>query len=359
MTLSLADIHIEQQGVTHLDHVTLEFEPGRLTTVLGRTLAGKTTLLRSIAGLQEPNGGSITLDGAPFSTLPAWERDVALVYQQFINYPHLSVFDNVAFPLRSKGVAPVAIKARSDEVIAKVGLSAVAQRRPGALSGGQQQRVALARALVRRAKVLLLDEPLVNLDYKLREQLRDEFRSLLSGGDRTVVVYTTTEPAEAMMLGDWLIVMHEGRVLQSGRPAEVFERPASIGVAMIINDPPMTIVDGELDGEVLAIAGGVRSARPQHLYGLPSGAYRFGIRANAIRLDHSGQPNGTISFAEVSGSETFVHFDAAFGAAVMQVEGVHSMAIGDKVSVRLPSEEFFCFARDDGRLLAAPGLGAR
>jgi len=358
MTLSLTDIHVEQQGVAHLDRLTLEFEPGRLTTVLGRTLAGKTTLLRTIAGLQEPNGGAITLDGSPFSALPAWERDVALVYQQFINYPHLSVFDNVAFPLRNQGLTSVAIKARSDEMIAKVGLSAVAERRPGALSGGQQQRVALARALVRRAKVLLLDEPLVNLDYKLREQLREEFRSLLSGGDRTVVAYTTTEPAEAMMLGDRLIVIHEGRVLQSGKPAEVFERPASISVAMIINDPPMTIVDGALDGQVLSIAGGETSARPPHMSSLPSGAYRFGIRANAIKFDRADQPNGTISFAEVSGSETFVHFNGPFGAAVAQIEGVHRMAISDRVSARFPSDEIFCFARDDGRLLAAPTLGA-
>ena len=221
-----------------------------------------------------------------------------MVYQQFINYPHLSVFDNVAFPLRKRKLAEAEVRSRVQRQLETVGLDGFAGRRPSALSGGQQQRVALARALVRHAPILLLDEPLVNLDYKLREQLRDEFRRLLGTQAETIMIYNTTEPAEAMMLGDQVIVLHEGRILQSGSPSDIFDRPASAVVAGIVNDPPMNILAGELDGDLIRLQGGVTLARGGHLERLKPGRYRFGVWANELQLDPQGT-SGRVTFSEV------------------------------------------------------------
>ncbi len=358
MSLVLNSLVLSRDGDDYLDRVSTTFDRGSLTTVLGRTLAGKTTLLRAIAGLQSIDSGTLERDGRPFGTLPAWQRDVAMVYQQFINYPHLSVFENVAFPLRKRKVAASEISARVKGVLDMVGLGSFGERKPSQLSGGQQQRVALARALVRKADVLLLDEPLVNLDYKLREQLREEFRDLLTTQSGATVIYNTTEPAEAMMLGDRVIVMHEGRILQTGTPREVFERPASTVVARIVTDPPMTIVPGTLEDGRILFEGGTSLAASQGMKGMPSGRYRFGIRANEIDPVDEGGIAGRVTFSEVSGSETFLHVETMLGEAVMQLEGVHQVATGRQIGLSLPAERLFVFAAEgEGRLLHAPENG--
>ena len=358
MSLVLNSLFLSRDGEVHLDNVSVTFDRGSLTTVLGRTLAGKTTLLRAVAGLQDIKTGTLERDGEPFGTLPAWQRDVAMVYQQFINYPHLTVFENVAFPMRKRKVAEAEVCHRVKAVLELVGLGAFGERKPSQLSGGQQQRVALARALVRKADVLLLDEPLVNLDYKLREQLREEFRGLLTTQSEATVIYNTTEPAEAMMLGDRLVVMHEGRILQTGAPSEVFERPASAVVARIVTDPPMTIVPGSLEDGRIRFEGGVSLSAPQGLEGMASGLYRFGIRANEIAPVNEGGITGRVTFSEVSGAETFLHVETTLGEAVVQLEGVHQVATGRQVDLSLAAERLFVFSREgEGALLHAPENG--
>lgn len=358
MSLVLNSLFLSRDGEVHLDNVSATFDRGSLTTVLGRTLAGKTTLLRAIAGLQDVEAGTLERDGRPFGTLPAWQRDVAMVYQQFINYPHLSVFENVAFPLRKRRVAEPEVAHRVKTVLEMVGLGAFGERKPSQLSGGQQQRVALARALVRKADVLLLDEPLVNLDYKLREQLREEFRGLLTTQSEATVIYNTTEPAEAMMLGDRLVVMHEGRILQIGTPGDVFDRPASAVVARIVTDPPMTIVPGRLEDGQIRFEGGVSLSAPQRLKDMAPGRYRFGIRADEIDPVEERGIAGRVTFSEVSGSETFLHVETALGEAVMQLKGVHQVATGRQIGLSLAAERLFAFAADgEGALLHAPGNG--
>lgn len=340
-------------GDTYLDQVDFELRRGRLHTVIGRTLAGKTTMLRVIAGLEQPDRGTLALDGEPFSTRRVWDRDVAMVYQQFINYPHLNAVENVAFPLRRRGLPPAEALARARSELARVGLEGFEGRKPSELSGGQQQRVALARALVRGADILLLDEPLVNLDYKLREQMREELRGLFSDQDDAIVVYTTTEPAEAMMLGDEVLVIHEGQILQAGPPAEVFDRPASTTVAAIINDPPMNIFDGAIEDGRIHLSTGLSLERAAHMGDLPTGRYRFGVRANEVAISSQSTTVGTVTFSEVSGSETFVHVDTPFGSLVIQIEGIHDHTLGERVPVRIASETFFVFGTDQ-RLVAAP-----
>ena len=162
----------------HLENVSSGMRKGEIYTLLGRTLSGKTTLLKMIAGLISPDNGRIIFDDKDLSNVPVWKRNIAMVYQQFINYPHLSVFDNIAFSLKQKGMLKSELSQRVEDAIATVGLEGFEERRIQKLSGGQQQRVALARSLAKRADILLLDEPLVNLDYKLREQLREEFANL-------------------------------------------------------------------------------------------------------------------------------------------------------------------------------------
>ncbi len=359
MSLQLNDLAFGVEGVTHLGGITTQFERGRLTTVIGRTLAGKTTLMRAIAGLQALDRGMLRLDDTDFSRLPAWRRDIAMVYQQFINYPHLNVFENIAFPLRRKGLSNDAILSRVRSVLDKVGLQGFDARRPSQLSGGQQQRVALARALAREAGILMLDEPLVNLDYKLREHMRGEFRNLLADQGQTIVIYNTTEPAEAMLLGDTVVVMHEGRVLQMGTPADVFDRPAFMQVAAVVNDPPMNFISGRKGPDTIDLAGGIQIRLPPHLSTLSEGDYWFGIRASELRVG-GDCVNCRVTFSEVSGSETFLYVDTLAGALTLQVEGVHIHTLGANIGVDIPAERLFAFDTGGQRpLVGSPATGAQ
>lgn len=359
MSLQLHDLTLMVDGVSHLDGIGANFERGKLTTIIGRTLAGKTTLMRSISGLQSLDRGSLHLDKQNYAVLPAWRRDIAMVYQQFINYPHLNVFENIAFPLRRKRLDDELIKRRVNSVLAKVGLTGFESRRPSQLSGGQQQRVALARSLAREAGILLLDEPLVNLDYKLREQMRSEFRSLLTEQKQTIVIYNTTEPVEAMLLGDTVVVMHEGRILQVGTPSEVFDRPASLQVASVVNDPPMNFIQGNKNEDGIELMGSVQLQCPGHLANLPSGEYWFGIRANELRVGGTSLTS-QVTFSEVSGSETFLYLDSQAGQLTLQIQGVHVHELKSNAGVGIPADRLFAFAITGEKVLvAAPTTGAQ
>ena len=354
MSLLLEDVDIRVNGVAHLDHINLELKRGGLYTVLGRTLSGKTTLLRAIAGLQKPHEGAITLHGRPFMDIPVWKRNVAMVYQQFINYPHLSVLSNVAFPLIKAKVPRAQAKKRAKEVLARVGLSGFENRWPSALSGGQQQRVALARALVKNAEILLLDEPLVNLDYKLREQLREEFLNIFRDQKDAIVVYCTTDPAEAIQLGHELIIMDKGAVIQKARPLDAFNSPANITCAEVINDPPMNMFEGVVDGERIRLKGGVCFSVPDHMKGLENGAYVFGVRAMDLAVGKDIESKVTLS--EISGSQTIVHLDGAMGHFIVYQAGVHHYSIGNRLHVDLSSEHMYAYAPEGG-LVRAPSAG--
>jgi glycerol transport system ATP-binding protein len=235
-------------------------------------------------------------------------------------------------------------------------LSEFKDRKPSQLSGGQQQRVAIARALVRNTRVILLDEPLMNLDYKLREQLREEFRVLFKSTADSVTIYATTEPSEALFLGDELLVMHEGRVIQQGKPAHVFENPSNIDVAQIVNDPPMSILDGEISGGKVNIGGSINFDLPNHLKSQADGKYKIGMRASEVILggSTSNSEEGSVSLAEVSGSETLLYVKLRIGEVVLQLEGIHDYHIGQRLVISIAPERIFLFNMD-GTLCAAPG----
>ena len=224
MELVTNNLTFKPENEFFLNNVSLEFNAGKLYSILGRTLAGKTSLLKTIAGLQPIDSGSITFEGKDFGSIPVWEKNIAMIYQQFINYPHLNVFENIAFPLKQRKMESTDINNEVSVAISKVGLDGFEKRKIQELSGGQQQRVALARSLVKNAKILLLDEPLVNLDYKLRENLRNEFKNIFSSdvSSQSILIYASTDPLEVMQLNGEIIVIDEGKILQSGNAKDQY-----------------------------------------------------------------------------------------------------------------------------------------
>ncbi|TKJ12354.1 ABC transporter ATP-binding protein, partial [Halomonas sp. 15WGF] len=215
MSLHLQNIDHVVGGQTHISEVNLELEPGSFNVLLGRTLAGKTTLMRLMAGLEQPTRGRIFMDGKDVTGVSVRKRNVSMVYQQFINYPSLTVRDNIASPLKLAKTPQQEIDRRVGSIAEMLHIEHLLDRYPQELSGGQQQRTAMGRALVKDADLILFDEPLVNLDYKLREELRDELRELFKARN-CIAVYATTEPNEALALGGNTAVLHEGRLLQYG-----------------------------------------------------------------------------------------------------------------------------------------------
>jgi glycerol transport system ATP-binding protein len=356
MTLVLENVSKMVGRETHIDRVSLELDPGAPVVLLGRTLAGKTTLIRLMAGLDRPTKGRVKVDGRDVTGVSVRNRNVAMVYQQFINYPSFTVFDNIASPLRRAGLAKGEIERKVREAAAILRIEELLDRLPNELSGGQQQRTALARALVKDADLLLLDEPLMNLDYKLREELRGELQAIF-GGRKSIVVYATTEPLEALLIGGTTVILDEGKALQVGPTLEVYHRPASVRVGEVFSDPPMNLVAGRVEGGHLRLDGDIIVPRVGHLADLATGSYRFGIRANHLFVVREMPDlvffDATVELAEISGSETFIHAARGGFSWVIQEEGVHSFALGHTVRVFLNPSDIFVFD-EVGRLAAAP-----
>ena len=351
MQLSLEGVSKKVGAQTWLYEMGLAPQPGAVTVLLGATQAGKTSLMRIMAGLDVPTHGRVRVDGVDVTGQPVRERNVAMVYQQFINYPSLTVRDNIASPLKLRGEKNMDQRVR--ELAEKLHIEMFLERYPAELSGGQQQRVALARALAKAAPLMLLDEPLVNLDYKLREELRDELSSLFAAGESTVI-YATTEPGEALLLGGYTAVMDAGELLQYGPTAEVFHRPKSLRVARAFSDPPMNLAAGH------TAAGGVQlQAGPLLALALPAtqaGSLTVGLRASALRVQQRPGDvalNGQVELAEISGSDTFVHVATPIGELVAQLTGVHYFELGAALTLYFHATQAYVFD-GQGNLLLAP-----
>ncbi|MFO1270535.1 MAG: ABC transporter ATP-binding protein [Rubrivivax sp.] len=351
MQLTLESITQRQGAETWLHAMSLAPQPGAVTVLLGATQAGKTSLMRVMAGLDAPASGRVTVDGADVTGVPVRQRNVAMVYQQFINYPSMTVADNIASPLKLRGEKDVARRVR--ELATRLHIEPFLDRYPAALSGGQQQRVALARALAKQAPLMLLDEPLVNLDYKLREELRDELTQLFAAGDSTVI-YATTEPGEALLLGGWTAVLDAGELLQYGPTAEVFQAPKSLRVARAFSDPPMNLIAADAESLGVRLRAGPDLSIP-----LPAAASKsltIGVRASALRVQQ--RPGdvalaGRVELAEISGSDTFVHASTPVGEVVAQLTGVHFFELGAAVTLYLAPSQAYVFDAA-GQLLVAP-----
>jgi len=352
MQLTLDRVTKKSGPQTWLYPQSIAPQSGAVTVLLGATQAGKTSLMRLMAGLDTPSTGKVTVDGKDVTGVPVRERNVAMVYQQFINYPSMTVFDNIASPLKLRGEPGVDAKVQA--LAEKLHIEPFLKRLPAELSGGQQQRVALARALAKNAPLMLLDEPLVNLDYKLREGLREELTQLFASGDSTVV-YATTEPTEALLLGGYTAVMDAGELLQYGPTAEVFHRPKSIRVARAFSDPPMNLLPGTAAAIGVQLQGGVQLgvAMPK-MQG--AGALTVGVRASALRVrqrDGDVALDGKVELAEISGSDTFVHVATPVGEIVAQLTGVHYFELGVALTVYVDPRQVYVFDAN-GDLLVAP-----
>jgi len=354
MHLTLEGIGKKVGSQTWLYDMSLQPCSGAVTVLLGATQAGKTSLMRIMAGLDVPSHGNVLVNGESVVGVPVRKRNVAMVYQQFINYPSLKVRDNIASPLKLSGEKN--IEQRVNALAEKLHIEMFLERYPAELSGGQQQRVALARALAKGAPLMLLDEPLVNLDYKLREELRDELSALFAEGNSTVI-YATTEPGEALLLGGYTAVMDEGELLQYGPTAEVFHKPKSLRVARAFSDPPMNLLAASAAATGVQLNGG--PLLPLALPATTSRKFTVGLRASALRVqaqDGDVDLPGKVELAEISGSDTFVHVATLVGEVVAQLTGVHYFELGAQVTLYLSPAQVYIFD-EQGMLLLAPVRG--
>ena len=354
MQLALEQVSKKVGAEQWLYELSLAPRSSEVTVLLGATQAGKTSLMRIMAGLDVPTHGHVLVDGVNVTGMPVRERNVAMVYQQFINYPSLKVADNIASPLRLRGEKNIDATVRG--LAERLHIEMFLDRYPAELSGGQQQRVALARALAKGAPLMLLDEPLVNLDYKLREELREELTQLFAGGDSTVI-YATTEPGEALLLGGYTAVLDAGELLQYGPTAEVFHQPRSLRVARAFSDPPMNLLAASPSARGVQLLGG-----PELALTLPAVAasqlakLTVGVRGSALRVAaHDGDIKlaGKVELAEISGSDTFVHVATTVGEVVAQLTGVHFFDLGAALDLYLDPAQVYVFDAA-GDLLLAP-----
>ena len=360
MSLFLEGITKKVGRETHIDNVSLSFEAGSRNILLGRTLAGKTSLLRLMAGLDRPTSGRVLVNGVDVTGKSVRKRSIAMVYQQFINYPSLTVYKNIASPLKIAGVKKTEIDRRVRETAEMLHIEGMLDRLPTELSGGQQQRVAIARALTGDAELLLLDEPLVNLDYKLREELRVELHDIFEER-QAIVVYTTTEPTEALMFGGNIVVIHEGRILQAGPTPEVYHHPATTKVAEVFSDPPINFLEGTIQGDSVTMGRNIEMPLEDYMKLLSDGKYAFGVRSNHLFLSRNSKENieipARVALAEINGSETFTHADHDGFRLVVQENGVHSVRIGAEITIYVDPSSFFVYD-EAGALVASPSRQA-
>lgn len=347
MTIELRNVTFRVGAESYIYETSLTLEPGGFNILLGTTLSGKTTLMRLMAGLEKPSTGEIWASGENVTGLPVQQRSVAMVYQSFVNYPSFSVYDNIASPLKVAGLSKQVIDDKVHRFADLLKMTPMLNRLPKELSGGQQQRTALARALVKGADLVLLDEPLANLDYKLREELRDELPKLFTDTGATVV-YATSEPLEALMLGGHTATLNEGRVVQFDKTSSIYRKPATLESAYVFSDPPINTAVITKRGDQ-AILGEIASWNvPEELAALPDGEYKMALRPHHLLPEGEGvEVNGIVHIAEISGSESIIRIKVNGNVWVSQAPGIHSFEYGEKIRVFFNSNHCIYFGPDD------------
>jgi ABC-type sugar transport system ATPase subunit len=335
---------VKQHGTTTVLHgVDLAIAPGEFFVLLGPSGSGKTTTLRILAGLESVSAGRVWMDGADVTTKEPGARDVAMVFQSYALYPHMTVAQNIGFPLKMVGTSRDETARAVEGAAQKVGIGHLLQRTPGQLSGGQQQRVALARAIVRQPRLFLLDEPLSNLDAKLRLETRVELRKLQRSLGVTAV-YVTHDQEEAMTIADRLAVFMDGRIVQVGAPAEVFARPASVAVAGFLGSPPMNLLEGRLHAGELRV-GGV--AIPGAAMNGADGSVIVGVRPGAVRLADAGIP-ARVYLVEDLGETAIVDLQVGDALVKMRTDRRPAAREGEAVYVALDPADLHVFDPQSG-----------
>ncbi|MEO7392246.1 MAG: ABC transporter ATP-binding protein [Ramlibacter sp.] len=347
--------HVRMEGIvkkhgsfTALHGLDLEIRPGEFFALLGPSGSGKTTTLRILAGLEPVNEGRVLMDGVDVTHAQPGQRDVAMVFQSYALYPHMTVAGNIGFPLKMVGMPAAQVEAAVREAAGKVEIGHLLDRRPGQLSGGQQQRCALARAIVRQPRLFLLDEPLSNLDAKLRLETRAELRKLQRSLGVTAV-YVTHDQEEAMTVADSMAVFMEGRIVQVGTPHEIFRRPATVAVAGFIGTPPMNLLPGtlspagvEVADALLAVPADVGAAGPSEV--------TVGIRPGDLHIGPQGMP-ARVEFVEDFGDSSIVNLEVAGRRVKLRAGELPGLAEGDLVRLSFDAQAAHLFDRATGRRL--------
>jgi glycerol transport system ATP-binding protein len=358
MSFKLEQVSSVVGGNTHIYPLDLTLTAGSLNVLLGPTLSGKTSLMRLMAGLDKPTTGDILWNGERMNDVPVQKRNIAMVYQQFINYPAMTVYENIASPLRIRGLDNKAIDKKVMEASELMKLTPMLQRKPLELSGGQQQRCALARALVKDADLVLLDEPLANLDYKLREELREEMPKIFTESG-AVFVYATTEPTEALLLGGNTVAMSEGRIAQFGPTLDVYRNPKDMTTARVFSEPPMNFLKVTKQAGQLHITGEQTRDAEGAFAGLSNGQYTIGIRPNHLMLQRPSADalaiQVTVGVVEITGSESFVHLLHGDERWVSLTHGIHQPELGSSLTVYVNPANAYIFDENE-KMVLAPAL---
>jgi ABC-type sugar transport system ATPase subunit len=367
----LKDVYKRFRKKEALKGVSFEAIEGKITILFGPVGAGKTTTLRIIAGLEKPDSGKVFFGDKDATNLPPQERNVGLVFQTFALYPHLTVYENIAMPLRARGLPESEIRKRVEWVAEILRISDILPKYPAEISGGQRQRVAIARALVKDAAAYLFDEPLVNLDYKIREAMRGELKKILRERGGTMI-WATADPQEALALGDYVVVLYEGRVEAQGGVIEVYNKPKNITVAKYFSYPSMNLIDAivTVKGDSKLVDLGFMTVDvtklPEFAH-IDSGTnIVVGIRPTHIRLSTSPETKGisaTVILTEVLGSETLIHVEVpveALGKSargkriVVHVPEILRLAPGSEVKLVVDPSKLYFFEKSTGELIYAP-----
>ncbi|MEL6169184.1 MAG: ABC transporter ATP-binding protein [Pseudomonadota bacterium] len=351
--IELRDVTKRVGTVTHIKPTSLKLETGHFNVLLGATGAGKTSLIKLMAGLDPMASGEIFFDGEDMSRVNTQKRRISLVHQFFVNYPHMSVYENIASPLRVAGLSKSEIQGRVEDAADLLQLRPMLNRKPQELSGGQQQRTALARAIAKDSRAVFLDEPLANLDYKLREELREQLPDLFAGRG-AVVVYATSEPEEALMLGGYTALMDDGSVTQFGPTAEIYRDPANLKAARVFSDPPINAAEITKTGQNATLEGDVSWPLNGTAAALPDGTYTIAVRPHRVTPMRTSNADvalkGQVLVTELSGSDSSAHFRLAGADWVSLASGVHPYQVGEDHTFFMNPSHCRYFGQDGARV---------
>ncbi|RVT81506.1 ABC transporter ATP-binding protein [Rhodobacteraceae bacterium CCMM004] len=354
--VTLTDVRKVFGAFTALEGLNIDIAEGEFVALLGPSGCGKSTTLRMLAGLDFPTAGTISIGGRVVNDVPPGKRDIAMVFQSYALYPHMTVAENIAYPLKKRGMPKAERTAAVQKAAATLQLEPLLDRKPRQLSGGQQQRVALGRALVREPKVFLLDEPLSNLDAKLRSYMRAELIELHRRIGKTMV-YVTHDQLEAMTMADRIAVMHGGRLQQFDTPAAVYDRPANRFVAGFIGTPSMNLVEGAVRDGTFVFAGQALPLPKDRFGDVPEGPAVLGLRPEDIRLEQ-GPLQGTLRLVENSGHEQIVTVEVPGGTRLLvRAEAGRPLSMGQSATLAVETARLHLFAPGEtgARLGRDPG----
>ena len=353
--MDMASVQLNSVGKTYpggtraVESCTLDINDGEFLVLVGPSGCGKSTLLRMVAGLETITDGTVGIDGSPVNTTAPKHRDIAMVFQNYALYPHMTARKNMAFALKLRKVPRAQRDARVEQVAGQLGITELLDRKPAAMSGGQQQRVALGRAIVREPKVFLFDEPLSNLDAKLRTQMRAELKALHQRV-ATTSIYVTHDQEEAMTLGDRVVVMHEGRIQQVGTPMEVYQRPANRFVASFIGAPTMNLIDGHVeshDGDTFFKCGGLQIP----IADVADGEVTIGIRPEHLVVADEGPIELTVDVSEPLGDAVDVTGHCGDVTLIARLRRIAPPQPGDRIRLAVESDALHCFNHATGARL--------